>query len=96
MSRSPDGDALPVKHCFRSLRVQSDQPQSTVSEQERLTLKVRGAKHDIIEGARRLNALVAEFPDEPSIWGEYLNALCDAVDRLIVAETEAREMASAI
>lgn len=74
----------------------SDTPQTTVSEQERLTLKVRGAKHDVIEGARRLNALVAEFPDTPEVWGEHLTALCDAVDRLIVAETEVREVASAI
>lgn len=78
------------------VQMATDELKPTVSEQERLTLKVRGAKHDVIEGARRLNALVAEFPDEPSIWGEHLNALCDAVDRLIVTETEVRKVASAI
>lgn len=52
------------------------------------TAKLRGARHDVLAAARRLNSLVAEFPDDPTIWVENLYALCDCVDRMIVAETE--------
>lgn len=50
--------------------------------------KLLGARHDVVECARRLGKCVAEFDGELSYCGEYLDALWGAIDRLEQREKE--------
>jgi hypothetical protein len=51
-------------------------------------LKLKAAKHDVVECARRLSDLCAEFDGDLTYCGEYLQALWSAIDRMKARERE--------
>jgi hypothetical protein len=51
-------------------------------------IKLRAAKHDVIESARRLSDLAAEFDGDLSYCGAHLDALWGAIDRMEAREEE--------
>ena len=51
-------------------------------------IKLRAAKHDVVECARKLSNLCAEFDGDLSYCGEHLNALWSAIDRMEGREKE--------
>lgn len=61
------------------------EPSTTLTTDD---LKLRGAKHDVVESARRLSRLCGEFDGDLSYCGEYLQALWSAIDRMEERERE--------
>jgi hypothetical protein len=51
-------------------------------------LRLRAAKHDVVEAARRVGNCATEFDGDLSYCGEYLDALWTAIDRMEVREKE--------
>jgi hypothetical protein len=51
-------------------------------------IKLRAARHDVVEAARRLSNCVGELDGDLSDCGEYLQALWDAIDRMEAREKE--------
>lgn len=69
----------------RAWRAWLDGPQTVLA---RYDTKLLAAKHDVVECARRLSELCAEFDGDLSYCGEYLDALWSAIDRVEAREKE--------